>query len=973
MSPDDAPVRAQDPLQIGTEPITTGTNISLQPPGASAEYAAAIADVRGNCTIHRADGRVEKAAAGSELYEDDVFEAGGRDAAATIVWRDGTVMSVADVSRTRWFTPTNRIKVGTKAPPPASLWERFVLAGAWLVKPQWKTDRNEFSGVDAVLVIDRLNADDYGPEPRHFEIRGKTAGGAAPDAAATAARDMDVDPPIEFLVELSENRKRAAVSVYRGIVRISAVDGSAAPITVEAGQEVTFSAEASDPVVPLGTSAGGAGAAATGAAAAGTARQARRAPARPGRASRVGPGAAGGAVIGSGPRLPVESAPGAAPAAPARLNTLVHHQVTLDDAIAGGVFPVISGSGNRIVYSHGARPSQIYTIDFDGSNRRQVMETKDIPTELDISDDGSRVMVHHVSREIYAANAAGGGEVKLAWTYDPEIVKARMTGNGALVFFLLGRDANLNDSSEVSLAGLHVMSSGGGAPRHLVGQKELQALLGLPPNEGVAFRPSLEVSADGSRVVFGVVAYSSVNAGPKILVVNGDGSGLRVVAAGTEDSRGGVGQVAITPDGRLVSYRIASWGPPQVTGIVNADGSGNRIITKSDGPLRYPDGNIIGEPVTFTADGAWLQLGSTGLLIATDGSDRMYSLTATRTGAGKVLLNGGMLRGTMSHTAQRYAYLCQDERNSQEFRQRVQIATLEVNPPGLGGAPEIGAVTIEPPYIIPDKQSATIKAAVTSGHPLVLVSKVPMRNGLADPTVSSEILYDDGRTSGDETAGDGVFTSNRLFAQSNAEMGPRIIRVDAESRAEDARRHATAVDTAPIPVSSEPPPAPTTTVEPATTTTTGPGAPGPTTPATTTATTTPGAAVPGGQPPVTATPGATTTPAATTAATGMRIESEHRRVSEGELVTVPVWLKDADDVANINFEVLYDPEVAQPEGDIVKGNLLDDAIFSVNPRELGRMRMGFAQTSGLSGRAPWRSCRCAPRASRAIARRCASR
>lgn len=82
---------------------------------------------------------------------------------------------------------------------------------------------------------------------------------------------------------------------------------------------------------------------------------------------------------------------------------------------------------------------------------------------------------------------------------------------------------------------------------------------------------------------------------------------------------------------------------------------------------------------------------------------------------------------------------------------------------------------------------------------------------------------------------------------------------------------------------------------------------------------------------------------------GMRIEAEHRRVAEGELVHVPVWLKDADDVANINFEVHYDAAVARPEGDIVKGNLLGDAIFSVNPREAGRIRVGFAQTSGLGG------------------------
>ena len=720
--------------------------------------------------------------------------------------------------------------------------------------------------------------------------------------AASITRDGTV-----YIATHDEQTGKTSIKVIEGQVTVTPKNPALPPFKLTAGQQREVSLTAVGPLQPYTPVPG----------------EGNVAP--PGGVSLPGATVVGGSptstsptgvtTMGSaGPRLPASGN-----MAPAPLNTLVHHQLTVDDAIAGGVFPVLSGSGNRIVYSHGARPSQIRCIDFDGSNLTTAMQTKNIPSELDISDDGTRVMVHHISREIYSASASGGGERRLVWvsTGDPQIVKARMTGDGKLVYFLLGRKALLNGSDVASPAGLHVVNAEGGTPRLLVGQTHLQKLLGLPADQGVAFRPSLDVSGNGGRVAFAVVAYSKVNAGPKIVVVDGNGGNLRLVAEGTKDSRGNVGQVAITPDGRLISYRIASWGPPMITGVVNADGSNKRIITKSDGPLRYPNGNLIGEPVTFTADGNWLQLGSTGRLIATDGSGRIYSLSATRAGAGKVLLNGGMLRGTMDHQARRYAYLCKDERNSREFRQRVQIASLEINPTDLRGAPELSDVTVQPGYLIPDKVGATVSVAVASPHKLILVSKVPIFKGLADPGVSSEIFYDNGRTSGDKTAGDSVFTSNRLYAMQAAKMGPRTIRVDAESRGEDARRHATAVDVAPIPVTTKKP-EPPVPPEPA-------NPPEPTTPATPTATST--------------TPGAK----------GMRIAAEHRRVAEGEKVTVPVWLKDVSNLANLNFEVRYDPSVAKPAGKLIKGNLLGKAIFSANASEPGRMRMGFAQTSGLAG------------------------
>ncbi len=81
----------------------------------------------------------------------------------------------------------------------------------------------------------------------------------------------------------------------------------------------------------------------------------------------------------------------------------------------------------------------------------------------------------------------------------------------------------------------------------------------------------------------------------------------------------------------------------------------------------------------------------------------------------------------------------------------------------------------------------------------------------------------------------------------------------------------------------------------------------------------------------------------------MTLQAAQRRVVANDLVLIPVWLINGDNVANINFDLAYTASVARPEGTIQKGNLLDNALFSVNPNVSGIIRAGFAQTSGVNG------------------------
>jgi hypothetical protein len=81
----------------------------------------------------------------------------------------------------------------------------------------------------------------------------------------------------------------------------------------------------------------------------------------------------------------------------------------------------------------------------------------------------------------------------------------------------------------------------------------------------------------------------------------------------------------------------------------------------------------------------------------------------------------------------------------------------------------------------------------------------------------------------------------------------------------------------------------------------------------------------------------------------MILQAGQRHIPAGALVEVPVWLVNANNLANVNFELTYNAGVAKPEGTISKGSSLDNALFSANPNESGIIRMGFAQTTGITG------------------------
>lgn len=85
------------------------------------------------------------------------------------------------------------------------------------------------------------------------------------------------------------------------------------------------------------------------------------------------------------------------------------------------------------------------------------------------------------------------------------------------------------------------------------------------------------------------------------------------------------------------------------------------------------------------------------------------------------------------------------------------------------------------------------------------------------------------------------------------------------------------------------------------------------------------------------------------AVSGMTLQAGQRIVPVGEFVWVPVYLVNGADVANVNFEIGYNGNVAVIEGEAQAGYLLGNQLFSSNAAQAGVVLGGFAGTTGING------------------------
>ncbi len=85
-----------------------------------------------------------------------------------------------------------------------------------------------------------------------------------------------------------------------------------------------------------------------------------------------------------------------------------------------------------------------------------------------------------------------------------------------------------------------------------------------------------------------------------------------------------------------------------------------------------------------------------------------------------------------------------------------------------------------------------------------------------------------------------------------------------------------------------------------------------------------------------------------TGGSGRQIVADRRSVVQGDIVNLPVSIRNPGGTANVNFDLSYDPSVAVVAGPITAGPVLGGALMQSNPAAPGRIRIGFAGTAGIN-------------------------
>jgi hypothetical protein len=229
--------------------------------------------------------------------------------------------------------------------------------------------------------------------------------------------------------------------------------------------------------------------------------------------------------------------------------------------------------------------------------------------------------------------------------------------------------------------------------------------------------------------------------------------------------------------------------------VMNFDGTMSRVLTTAS------QGSCFA-PMALNADGSQLVSGALALLYPTAGGDPVSLLMSTGGWGGSALPIGTDAFDigpafSMSGDGRRFVYLNYDGLPAHPGTK--QIALVDLNPTSVGAAPAVTGPTFSPASIPHDRSvSSTVNARISGGGTLVGAGNAVILGGVEDTAgswVSGRLEMRDDGMMGDRTAADGVFTTRGgIHAGTGATVGPRVVRIKAESKAADGRRHATAID-----------------------------------------------------------------------------------------------------------------------------------------------------------------------------------
>ena len=433
----------------------------------------------------------------------------------------------------------------------------------------------------------------------------------------------------------------------------------------------------------------------------------------------------------------------------------------------------MSGDGSTIAYATGGPEVKVFTMGTNGSGPDLVydFQTTGSGPMIDISGDGEKVIWCDGYGEIFIANKDGSGLDELATLIpnpdtnfadlEPVIpLPPRITPDGSQVFFInMDRDPRASGVWKVN-------SDGTGLAQVFNYLKLASDVFGRDGSEysfNTAFTDGFDISADGSRMIFGTRIFR---------LEEGDlDRGDAIFAIGTEFYNKGEFAIgnqpfAIDQDGEnCIMYRR------EFNDDLQADQINVYYVPLGTGdPVKVIGGLDIFGTSAFT------QMAGDGARAITAGANGRLPISCTHrpsayafdlvSADGISIATGGFRLSesslpSINADGNRFCFL------SNSIPPQIWMGAINDN--GEASQPQINGVRFEPAYVLKDASSpAAISAHVADvNHPVHLVTFESFRNGFLYPRAlrsdppNNGILVDDG-TSGDESPGDDRYTNNTV-------------------------------------------------------------------------------------------------------------------------------------------------------------------------------------------------------------------
>ncbi len=518
--------------------------------------------------------------------------------------------------------------------------------------------------------------------------------------------------------------------------------------------------------------------------------------------------------------------------APATVRTLTYDQLTsigsgatLGATVTASEYTTMSADGSRAALSTQTSTGfQVYTIKTDGTGLTLIDSGPfGFGGGFRLSANGNVILTTHQDQAAPIELLVGPADGSLP-LHDAVPVSLGVPGSspntlspdGSTVFFATNTHGTWGTAQNVP--GLYSMSADGtGTPQLLVSMDQVAALVGggvtgnqinMGSTNGDDF--DMALSADGTKMVFGAagpngsfllgvtLSYPS----PGVAVANA--ASLHRIGI---ESPFSLTSANISADGSKVVRDDTVNGLPVIT-VFNFDGSNGVALTNV--PANFHSLGGRGDTPELTQDGSQLLLGSTSYLMNTDNSGVVQIGTNvgldTSGPPHRDLVSSNLYHAKMDVTGTTFFYITADINGAR------QVGMAHLNPSSLGKAPTVNSITVSPSFVVVNNGSNySVSAHVTSSESIAGASNAMLLGGVSEEGhFTDDRLYDDGSNGGDATAGDGVYTNNFFKYLGDGPLGPRTLRVSAETVDAAGLQHVTSVEVDPFSVVAA---APAPTVE----------------------------------------------------------------------------------------------------------------------------------------------------------------